>query len=209
MKIEKLNENKIRITLDLNDLREKNIDFHSFMSNSEDSQSLFLDMLEEAEKKVGFVTKDYKLMIEAIATSEGEFILTVTRALPESEKDILKKKKPRINRKSSKINKDIAIYEFYTFDDFCNFSLSMNKSLLLALKKPFSTSKLYLYNGKYYLVLTDIETEPQFIKKFCTYIAEFGFYIHNSSYFSKKLSEYGKIIMKKNAIQLCKKHFSQ
>ena len=70
MKIEKLNENKIRIILNLDDLREKNIDFHSFMSNSLESQDLFLDMLDKAEEEVGFDTKDYKLIIEAIATSD-------------------------------------------------------------------------------------------------------------------------------------------
>ena len=58
MKFEKLNENKIRITLNNHDLIEKNIDFNSFMSNSKESQNLFLDMLDEDEKKVGFVTKD-------------------------------------------------------------------------------------------------------------------------------------------------------
>lgn len=54
MKIEKLNENKIRITLDMNDLAEKDIDFHAFMSNPIESQNLFLDMLEQAEKEVRF-----------------------------------------------------------------------------------------------------------------------------------------------------------
>ena len=34
MKFEKLNENKIRITLSIRDLEEKGIDFHDFMSNS-------------------------------------------------------------------------------------------------------------------------------------------------------------------------------
>ena len=34
MKFEKLNENKIRITLSMHDLEEKDIDFHDFMSNS-------------------------------------------------------------------------------------------------------------------------------------------------------------------------------
>lgn len=34
MRIEKLNENKIRIFLGIEDLREKNIDLHDFMSNS-------------------------------------------------------------------------------------------------------------------------------------------------------------------------------
>ncbi len=79
MKFEKLNEDKIRITLSSQDLAEKDIDFHSFMSNSIKSQDLFLDILEEAEKKVGFVTKDYKVRIEALAMNDGNFIFTVTR----------------------------------------------------------------------------------------------------------------------------------
>ena len=81
MKFEKLNENKIRITLNNQDLAEKHIDFQSFMSNSQESQNLFLDMLDEAEKKVGFITKDYKIRIEALAMSDGNFILTITRSV--------------------------------------------------------------------------------------------------------------------------------
>ncbi|MCI8486790.1 MAG: adaptor protein MecA, partial [Clostridia bacterium] len=47
--------------------------------NSIKSQDLFLDILEEAEKKVGFITKDYKVRIEALAMNDGNFIFTVTR----------------------------------------------------------------------------------------------------------------------------------
>ena len=95
MKIEKLTENKIRITLNLSDLEEEHIDLHSFMSNSAESQALFCSLLNKAEKEVGFYTKDYKLMIEAIAVPEGNFILTVTR-LPEKEQV---KKQLKIKRK--------------------------------------------------------------------------------------------------------------
>ena len=42
-------------------------------------QDLFLDMLEEAEQKVGFVTKDHKIKIEALAMADGNFVLTITR----------------------------------------------------------------------------------------------------------------------------------
>ena len=70
LRIEKITENKIRIILNLQDLQEKNIDLHTFMSNSIESQDLFYDMLDEAEKEIGFKTKDYKLMIEAIAVPE-------------------------------------------------------------------------------------------------------------------------------------------
>jgi len=73
--IEKITENKIRITLNLKDLEEKNIDLHTFMSNSIESQDLFYDMLDKAEKEVGFQTKDYKLMIEALAIPNRNFYI--------------------------------------------------------------------------------------------------------------------------------------
>ena len=44
MKFEKLSENKLRITLNIRDLADKDIDYHSFMSNSVDTQKLFLDI---------------------------------------------------------------------------------------------------------------------------------------------------------------------
>lgn len=73
MRIEKITENKIRIILNIQDLKENNIDLHSFMSNSIESQDLFYDMLDKAEKEIGFKTKDYKLMIEALAVPERKF----------------------------------------------------------------------------------------------------------------------------------------
>ena len=97
MKIEKITENKIRITLNLDDLKEKNIDFHSFMSNSVEAQDIFIDMLKEAEQQVGFKTDDYKILLEALATSDGKFILNVTRIIPDT--DTLKKKKVNIKPK--------------------------------------------------------------------------------------------------------------
>ena len=84
MKFEKLSENKIRITLSMRDLEEKDISFHDFMSNSLESQDLFLDMLNIAETEVGFKTHNYKLIIEALASSDGNFILTITRIKPDA-----------------------------------------------------------------------------------------------------------------------------
>ncbi len=73
MQIEKLTENKIRITLNTQDLEKNNIDLHSFMSNSPESQDLFCNVLDRAEKEIGFITKDYKLIIEALAVPERSF----------------------------------------------------------------------------------------------------------------------------------------
>ena len=130
MKFEKLNENKIRITLNNQDLIEKNIDFHSFMSNSKESQNLFLDMLDEAEKKVGFVTKDYKLRIEALAMSDGNFILTITRfgKSVDTNTKTPKNKQLKIKRKNFDEISEQLIYKFSNFDNFCNFADFISKS---------------------------------------------------------------------------------
>ena len=73
MKFEKLSENKIKITLTSQDLKDKNIDFHSFMSNPLEKQDLFLDILEEAEEEIGFEFKDYPVRIEALASKWGVY----------------------------------------------------------------------------------------------------------------------------------------
>ena len=77
--------------------------FYTF--NSIESQKIFLDMLDKAEKEVGFVTDDYKVMIEALFMSNGNFVLTVTRFEPEKANSIYKKKKVSIKRKICELKK--------------------------------------------------------------------------------------------------------
>lgn len=210
MKFEKLNENKIRITLSNQDLIEKHIDFNSVMSNSVESQNLFIDMLEEAEQKMGFVTKDYKIKIEALAMSDGDFIVTVTRSEKgDIEKDVLpqnKNKKIKAKRKLATLDSESLVYEFVNFDDFYLFS-----SLVSKIKNYTTIAKtmsLYSYNGNYYLLFSKLNLNHPYIKNFYTLITDFGTYIYNSDLFSYKLFERGKVIFKNNAIKLCLKYFN-
>lgn len=207
MKIEKLNEDKIRITLNMEDLKEKDIDFHSFMSNSIESQKIFLDMLDEAEKEVGFVTDDYRVMIEALAMTDGNFILTVTRLAPEKEKSTYKKKKVNIKRKNALPNTAKAIYCFDSFDEFCGFCNFLNNNIFKYIKDFAKDISLYLYKEKYYLVFTDIRLNINLLKTFCSSITEFAHFIYNSDLFESKLLEYGELIIKNNAIDTCINHF--
>lgn len=132
MKFEKLNDNKVRITLNIDDLKEKNVDLHSFMSSPIESQSLFLDMLEMAEEKVGFTTKDYKVTIEALAVSTGDFIFTLTRTKEDTD---IKRKKVHMKRKSVDLTKKSAVYRFNTFDDFIHFCSFLDNSTVKGIRK--------------------------------------------------------------------------
>lgn len=207
MKIEKLNDDKIRITLNLEDLKAKDIDFHAFMSNSIESQELFLDMLDQAEKEVGFVTDNYRVMIEALAMSNGNFILTVTRLQPEKEKSTYKKKKINVKRKASSLDTKKAIYCFNSFDEFCGFCDFLKNNIFKYLNDFSNSVSLYEYNEKFYLVFTDIKMNNNLLKSFCSAISEFAHFVNSSDLFESKLLEYGKVIIKDSAIDICIKHF--
>ena len=203
MKIEKITENKIRIILNLDDLKAKNIDLHTLMSNSIESQSLFVDMLDEAEKEVGFYTKDSKILIEALASSDGNFIFTITKVLPEDNK----RKGVRIRRKTANTNFKKAIYQFETFDEFCNFCLYIETTKLKGLTGFAKNSSLYLYDNTYFLILSDINLDYPDLKGFYASIAEFAKHVNHPESFEYRLVEYGKPIMKRNAINRCTKYF--
>ncbi len=212
MKFEKLSENKIRITLTAGDLKEKDIDYHDFMSNPLETQDLFLDILEEAKEQVGFNTTDYRVKIEALAMIDGDFVVNVTR-MCEAEKEKVAptvtspKKKFKVRRKSVIPKSEKAIYKFDTFDDYYLFVQYLSKNRL---SKAYQVAKeiiVYLYQNEYYLVLQDINTEDKNLLRLYSCIPEFGTYINKSVLFMSKLKECGKIVIKNNALKISLKHF--
>lgn len=207
MKIEKLNDDKIRITLNMEDLKENDIDFHSFMSNPIESQDLFMDMLEKAEQEVGFVTQDYRVMIEALAMSNGNFVLTVTRICPEKQKNTYKPKKVHIKRKISNIDSKKVIYAFENFDEFLSYCEFLKNDILQQIDDFSSHARLYEYGDKYYFVLEDINMNEHLLKSFASSITEFAHFVEDSDLFESKLLEYGTVIFNDHAVSECFKHF--
>lgn len=199
MKFEKLNNDKIRIILNLQDLEDNNIDYQSFMSNSSDSQKLFLEMLDEAEEQIGFTTKDYKLMIEALATLNGDFIITVTRFLPDLDiSPTYNKKTVKVKRKTNILINDSIIYEFNNYDDILDFILLLKNSNIKGFTSFTKDFSLYSYKNHYYLVMDNINKNFSGIKTFLCALTEFGKSINNSNLFKSRLNEYGTLIVKNN-----------
>lgn len=209
MKFEKLSENKIRITLSIQDLAEKEIDFHVFMSNSIESQDILLDMLEQAKKETGFDPENYNLKIEALAMADTNFVFTITKEVPE-ERGKFPKKKFTIKRKSLNPSSTQAVYAFSNFDDYCSFlSFLRDSNLLDNISHIADTILLYGYNEKYYLLMNGIHSEVVNKLRFYTAITEFAKYITNSKVFASKLLECGNLIMKHNALEIGLTHFAK
>ena len=79
MKIEKINENQIRCTLNPQDLKDRHLKLSEFAYGSGKAKELFRDMMERASVECDFEPDDSPLMIEAIPTSPESLILIITK----------------------------------------------------------------------------------------------------------------------------------
>lgn len=210
MKFEKISENKIRITLTANDLLEKDINFHDFMSNPIETQDLFLDILEQAKEKVGFNTTDYRIKIEALAMIDGNFVVNITR-MSETGKAVVapQRKKFKVRRKTAEPKSEHAVYKFDSFDDYCYFVQYLSKNNLTNVHSIARKITAYTYKNEYYLIFNNINATHENLVKFYSSITEFGTYINNSSLFISKLQECGKVVIKNNALKTSLKHFEK
>lgn len=87
MKIEKLNDNQIKCTLNKSDLAARQIKLSELAYGTEKAKELFSDMMSQAEREVGFVAEDIPIMIEAIPVSSESIILLVTKIEDPEELD--------------------------------------------------------------------------------------------------------------------------
>jgi negative regulator of genetic competence, sporulation and motility len=79
VQIKKINNNKLKVFLNSNDLNKKNIDVDSFLSNSIESQDLFFEILDLAEEKYDFIIENNKAVVETISLDNNIFVLTITK----------------------------------------------------------------------------------------------------------------------------------
>ena len=212
MKIEKLTENKIRIILKKDDFKDKDVNMQLLLNKSEDLQKFFLEILNQAQKQLDFCVDGYKLLIEGFSSDNEIYIFTITKYIDSTyippKKDLKTSKKKVITRRKNESNlSDFHIYSFNDFEDFCCFCNSINK-IQSKLKKLYKYSVLYLYNDTYYLTLSNLNSSHEYFKDFYAYITEFGTRCYVSNIYESKLKEYGQIVIKKNALNIGVKYFS-
>lgn len=210
MKIEKLTENKIRVIVSSSDLNLKKLDVPLLMKNSLEGHNFFVDMLERAKKEVGFDTDGCKLLIEASSFSEDMLVFTITKYSFSDTKSqtISSSKKLTVKRKNINFYKKQAIYNFKDFEEFCGFCQCIYNTTNFDINKFSKNISLYLYNNTYYLVVKNINLSYGFAKLFYHTASEFSTPLSFSNSFENKLIEYGKPIIKRNAITIGIKYFS-
>jgi len=208
MKIERISDNTIKVTISLNDLEERNIDLNSLNYNSPAAQELFWDMMEQAEAQFGFNVSDSQLIIEPIPNSDEGFIITITRIDDDGDfesihkyiKSRFRKSDIKVKKKGRRILSSIVIYAFDNFDDLC--------ALCKKLQPLYSgESTLYKCRDTYYLVLTKSSFTVSDTKKFEILLGEYGRKVHNAGFYEGYLNEYADKIADGDAIRIVNAYF--
>lgn len=208
MKIEKISDNKIKVTISFNDLEKRNIDLSSLNYNSPETQELFWDMIEQAEMELGFTTSDAQLCIEAVPDADEGFVILITKMYEECEfesihkyiKNRFKKTDLRVKKKTKKVCSAIVIYAFDDFEDLCLLS-----------KRLFNIysgeSTLYKLENTYYLLLTKNSWSVDNLDTFDLVLSEYGQKVKNTNFYEGYLNEHGVKIIDYAAIESIVNYF--
>ena len=79
MKIEKISDTQIRVTLNHSDLQNRDIKIGELAYGSTKAQALFRDMMAKAYEDFGFEAENVPLMIEAVPLSTDSIMIVVTK----------------------------------------------------------------------------------------------------------------------------------
>lgn len=87
MKIERINDNQIRCTLNKKDLSDRELRINELAYGTDKAKELFRDMMQQASYELGFEAEDIPLMIEAIPVSSDCLVLIITKVEEPDELD--------------------------------------------------------------------------------------------------------------------------
>lgn len=133
MQIQKISNDKVKVIINSSDLLEKNIAVDSFLSNSEESQAFFFEILDFIEEKYSFDIESNKAIVETVSLDNNIFVLTITKLSSDST-----------------ANSCLPVFVFSSLENIFELYLSLKKNF------SFNLDKLYIYKfGNFYYVFTD------------------------------------------------------
>ncbi|MCM3320747.1 MULTISPECIES: adaptor protein MecA [Cytobacillus] len=191
MQLERLNDNKIKILLTLDDLFERGLSKEDIWKDSLKWHQLFQDMLEEASEE--FDLDIYGTISIEIFSMQIQGMVMIVTIQEEVEEEWLKD-----GIIDFQVDVDKQDYILYEFDDFENIiSLSHRK-----IWKEEVVNSLYVYNGLYYVLIECNRKQTE--EKLISILAEYGTVSFVSLYIIK---EYGKELIRDHALEKIEHYF--
>lgn len=191
MKIEKVDDNKVKIILSFEELEMRNITLSDIEKNNTAARNLFTSLIEETNLDEDFVCDDSQLFIEASSDNTDTFILTITKTndLP----DINNYVKPE-TKMLYRINS--RLYEFASLDTILNFCEVAKEENLF-----FGQNTLFKYNDKYFILFSENAIKNKKFIKTYVMISEYCSRYFSYDIFYKTVIEKADVVISNRALQ--------
>lgn len=219
MEIERINENTVKFYISYVDIEERGFDREEIWYNRERSEELFWEMMDEINEEEDFPIEG-PLWIQVQANDKGLEVI-VTKA--QLSKDGQKLELPLLDDKLKDFPVDENIEslldkhfntasnssDFEEEDEQLEFVIKFDdlEHLISLSQKDLSgfQNSLYYFDGKYYLFVEFFDEDDELIENMLSVVLEYG---QESRVTIHRLIEYGNLIMKDNALEQIRKHFS-
>ncbi len=205
MRIERLDENKIKVTVGGADIKMWNVDLKNFTENTVEAQDMFWFALKQAEQDVNFTVGQAQLLVETMPDGDDGFVMFISRIESEaalSEALIRAGKQAKQTelkaRRRSRLSTLLRIFKFRDFEDVC---LGVGEIRELYMGR----SRLVKYNNEFYLELIPLDSFGFFEME--NILSEFAEKIRQPLALQGMLNEHGKVLIASDAVAVIANNF--
>ncbi|KEZ50748.1 MULTISPECIES: genetic competence negative regulator [Metabacillus] len=187
MRLERLNYNKIKIFLTIDDLMDRGLTKEDLWKDSLKVHQLFREMMDEASEELGFEASG-PIAVEVYSLQAQGMVIIVTKNHEEEESD--EDYADDYIEMQVKLDQNCDIvYEFHEFEDIIQLTNALYSQGL-------KEGTVYSYQNRFFLILD--EHQPIHVDTLVSIIAEYG----NPSMISiHYLHEYGKCLLEDFAVE--------
>ncbi len=205
MRIERLDENKIKVTVCGADIKMWNVDLKNFTENTLEAQDMFWFALKQAEQDVNFTVGQAQLLVETMPDGDDGFVMFISRVEDESAlaEALIKagkhaKQTELKARRRSRLSTLLRIFKFSDFEDVCR-GVSEIRELYMG------RSRLTKYQNEFYLELIPLDSFGFFEME--NILSEFAEKIKNPLSQQGVLNEYGRVLIAADAVSVISNNF--
>ncbi len=149
MRIERLTDNRVRVTVTAADLTGLNIRVEQLRPNSKELHTFLFSIMETIRSETDFNPYSGQVVVEAMPSKDG--ISIIVSKLNEEPLPIALKKNRKLKSVTAKIKmKEPYIFVFKNMTDFCGAAVRLEKDAILK-------SSLYKLENSYCLILNGAE----------------------------------------------------
>lgn len=198
MRVERLDGDKIRFFLTLDDLVDRGIEKEDMWRDIPKVHELFNDMMEHAYQELGFEVVG-PVAVEVFALPAQGMVVVVTRGQTQrSEADDFEQVDDMYELEVTMEESDDIIFRFNDLEDLIQASIRMKTHVMQG-------GRLFAYQHRYYLVFGGEMNLSR--KQVDTLIAVLSEYGEVSTVTEAVLAEYGKLVFEQDAINQINRYF--